>query len=456
MARNVSIICCCDDNVHAFSIAVRGDRPQVISEGKEAYQVPDSLFGPHDPAELVRASAKALQEANGSPGRAILILPMQWCFLQSLPKGSKKSDQALAFEFEPFLPLALEEVTCAFGRLSPETCVGVAIPTQPMGELLEHFEAAGIEIDHIAVDTLLAMDLQRQSGQPRSIMIKDARWLRGAFVDPLTDSFGSAVFAADEQAVKRLLVERLFHEERTAEQFIECSSTLQLANLPDSSRLQPKDPSAGGQPQHSNNIELTDLAKFAALHPPDVDLRTGELSGTRTTEEVYRVLRQCLGLAALLFVVISATLFLQNRTLLRHQGQIDAQKLEVYQKVFEASSLPPGAAMRLASERVRLEGLARTDVASSKQKEVVLPPPFVALRNIVEMIPNDVPVLLNETRIDEHHLSMRGQTREHRDAERIVEAINKVPGIKALAPRTNRLKAGGVEFAINAGADNGP
>jgi hypothetical protein len=76
------------------------------------------------------------------------------------------------------------------------------------------------------------------------------------------------------------------------------------------------------------------------------------------------------------------------------------------------------------------------------------------LRQLAAALPSDVRIMLTDARVDESQLVLRGQTVEHRDAERIAEALAAVPGLEARPPRTTRLKSGGVEFSITAGPKN--
>jgi len=142
---------------------------------------------------------------------------------------------------------------------------------------------------------------------------------------------------------------------------------------------------------------------------------------------------------------------LRLRALRGHLEAVDQQRLEVYRQVFDADQLPPEAALRVASERVRLEGLTRRAKSPASDLPRLLPPPLEVLRSFVAALPEDVRILLNEARVDESQLLLRGQTVEHRDAERIAETMNLAPGLDARPPRTTRLKTGGVEFSIAGG-----
>ena len=63
--------------------------------------------------------------------------------------------------------------------------------------------------------------------------------------------------------------------------------------------------------------------------------------------------------------------------------------------------------------------------------------------------------MLDEVRLDEHQVTLRGKTASHRDAERVFEAMGKVSRLQVRPPRTTRLRSGGVEFWIVAMRSSG-
>ena len=142
-------------------------------------------------------------------------------------------------------------------------------------------------------------------------------------------------------------------------------------------------------------------------------------------------------------------MYFHTRALREHLAAVDTARLAVYRQVFDAKALPPGAALRLASERVRLQGLTQSGATTPVHSES----PVDVFREFVAALPEDVRVMLLDARLDQRQLTLRGQTAGHRDAERIVEALNRVPGVIARPPRTTRLKTGGVEFSIIATGD---
>lgn len=201
----------------------------------------------------------------------------------------------------------------------------------------------------------------------------------------------------------------------------------------------------------SSDEAANNLACTAVSGPLPVDLRTGSLAARGRWDRVTRLSEQSLLCALLVLMIWIGGMYAHTWTLRAHLAAVATARLETYRRVFDADRLPPGAAMRLASERIRLEGLTSTGRSRVATDPRSRPRPLEVLRNWVANLPSDIRVLLTNARLEGDHMSLRGQTTSHRDAERIVEAVNTIPGLQARSPRTARLETGGVEYSITAG-----
>ena len=190
------------------------------------------------------------------------------------------------------------------------------------------------------------------------------------------------------------------------------------------------------------------IARGAASRPLALDLRTAELTATSRWDSVPRLAQDCLVGALALVVFLTVAMALQTRSTHEYTQMVDGARLEVYRDLLGGDRLPRGAAMRLASERIRLEGLTRHHEQPDGGTSGPPVAPLDTFRNIVDRLPEDVRVMLIDVRLDHKQITLRGQTARHRDAERIVEAMNTIPGVNASPPRTSRLAGGGVEFSI--------
>ena len=129
MRKPVTVCVLTDEAVHAVVGNGRGTPWEIHRHAQQAFAIPDSLLVDHDPEELASAVARTVKETGRSTGSITLVIPVQWCFAHVLERPSRRmSDQALAYEFEQFLPLSLEEVTWAFASLGSRSVLGAAVP----------------------------------------------------------------------------------------------------------------------------------------------------------------------------------------------------------------------------------------------------------------------------------------------------------------------------------------
>ena len=100
------------------------------------------------------------------------------------------------------------------------------------------------------------------------------------------------------------------------------------------------------------------LANSTAVTPSSgIDLRTGSLAGSGRWQTSQRLVQHCLVALLSLMVITIMGMYNQTNTLKNHLADINQERLNTYRQVIDADTLPPGAAMRIASERIRLEGL---------------------------------------------------------------------------------------------------
>ena len=84
----------------------------------------------------------------GMTGR--LVIPASWCFIHRVePVSDRWSDEAAIFEFEQYVPLNLERLTCAVRRLSKGGAVVVGVCTEALSALLQELEIPLAQLRHV-------------------------------------------------------------------------------------------------------------------------------------------------------------------------------------------------------------------------------------------------------------------------------------------------------------------
>lgn len=447
MSTTSTICLLTDERVHAVACSAHRRGCAVVARAHVEHHVPASLLVEHDAEALATAVRQAVDALQRAAASVTLVIPQTWCISHVLSAGGRRMrHEALVYEFEAFLPIPLEELTLVLRPLADNHVLGVALPTASMRRLRDALVGHGIEVDHIAIDGFEAAreSEQRAGDTEESVAVA------------IFDHRSSRLLLHAGRPTQRTVNLPGANDGRSPAQILgDDLRRLLPPNKTPPSRWKVLDVAAGeAAPVSVEGVAVDHLAGEAAVDAivchlasknPFVDLAAGTLAGGRSRHTVARLTGQCLAAAIVLALVTAVGMYVKTRQIDGRIVALEEAQGTAYHTVFPAGELPPGAALRLASERIRLEGLTRKGDASAG---LVASGPLVRLREAVAALPADVRVLLTESRIDEQQFLLRGQTAEHRDAERIAEAVAAVPGIEVRPPRTTRLKSGGVDFTI--------
>ncbi len=450
MPSSTTVCLLCDERIHAVVFGSNKRRYQILARGMAEFGTPDSLFLEHDTDPLADAVATAVANTGIGPQTIVLVVPLQWCFTHVLTQPSRRSTtRSLAFLLEEYLPVPLEELTCAFSPQRNGQVLAAAVATEPMRRLLDALSRRGVNVESIAIDAVEA-PANAADEHSSSVAIVDTRWVRAAVVQGYNAVHGLTAFGIGDEPgctgiTDALQRRRMIDKEQDGKWLI-----LELAgqNPPRETVKFELERSAQGRSLLADDA-VDAIATAVASRPLRLNLRTGALAGRRHVERTLQLVHQCAVLALALVLLWIGGMELHRRVLTQNLSAVNTARLATYREVFVGKRLPPGAALRLASERIRLEGLTSSREASTGGSSTAPRlDPLDGLRNVVEGLPSDVRVMLLGARLDEKQWTLRGQTMNHRDAERIVEAINSIPGVQCRPPRTTRLRMGGVEFSI--------
>ncbi|MCZ6654719.1 MAG: hypothetical protein O7D91_17045 [Planctomycetota bacterium] len=394
-------------------------------------------------ADLSAAITGAVEGAGGLQHPATLIIPQRWCYAHPVdPIKTGSRERSLAYRLEEYLPQALEELTCTFLKNGSQQVLGLAVRSKPLAELLGRLGAGQVFVQSLTVDLLCAV-VQAQSepldtgraGSTCGVLLRDHHHCSFALMrngsDPPAIVRTVAVDGPPGAACSELARQT---------QLTESSLDLQTTrwHIVDTSR-----------PADREGLILA-AAHNTGLVP---NLARGALAPRSRLERTNRLLLVLGAAAALLLGSVLAAQALEHRRYSAALRQVQAQQRQLYREVFPSGTVPISPALLVASQRKRLEGITLQD---RKQSDPAPPDPLrplTLLRGLAEGLAKDVRVKLVEFSVDEHHISLRGQTLHHRDAERIAEAVQQIEGVTSRPPGTSRLDNGAVEFSIRATVD---
>ncbi len=394
-------------------------------------------------ADLSAVITGAVERAGGLQQPATLIIPQRWCYSHPVdPIKTGSRERSLAYRLEEYLPQALEELTCTFLKNGSQQVLGLAVSSKPLGELLGRLAAGQVFVQSLTVDLLCAA-LQTQSepldagrgGSTCGVLLRDDHHCSFALIrngDGLPAIVRTVAVDGSPTAARLELARQT--------QLTESSLDLQTTrwHIVDMS-----------QPADREGLILA-TAHNTGIVP---NLARGALAPRSRLERTNRLLLVLGAAAVVLLGSILGTQFLEHRRYSEALRQVQSQQRQLYREVFPSGTVPISPALLVASQRKRLEGITLQDRKQSDPAPADPLRPLTVLRSLAEGLAEDVRVKLVEFSVDDHHISLRGQTLHHRDAERIAEAVQQIEGVTARPPGTSRLDNGTVEFSIRATVD---
>lgn len=383
-----------------------------------------------------------------------LVIPASWCFIHPVEfDAGRKPEQAAIFEFEQFLPLDLDETTCTACKPDCGPALVVGVVTEPIRSLLATLEQCDVFVESVQVDALFTDgvgETTQEAGAVGRLLIDESH--------ATVAIFGSASAAPtvvrsvvtdsqDASAATRHVVDTLVTSP------LPCNEWQVLSLHGDDGQ---SDVTTALLQSGFNAVELPSRESIqrtldgAAMRDPAINLRRGELTYAGRWSSVQRRGVTCLAALALLLVAFGVKLRIENIRIAHGLDELRPKRSEIYAQVYPGETVPPEAALRLRSERIKLEGLTddgRDTGIKSSDNGLAL---FSWLSGIVEQISADLKVNVTEILVDRRSVRLSGRTTSHGKAGELVQAINNVPPLAADPPQTKLRQDRTVDFRINA------
>jgi hypothetical protein len=133
---------------------------------------------------------------------------------------------------------------------------------------------------------------------------------------------------------------------------------------------------------------------------------------------------------------------------------LTARRTQIYQRAFPEKAVPPGAALRLRSECIKLEGLTERATIETPDLKPSSLETFDLLHDVTAAIPADLKLHVNEIQVDDRGIRLAGQTTSHTAAGKLVQELSAIPSLTVEPPRTKLRKDRTVDFRIRAERGN--
>ncbi|MDX2197990.1 MAG: hypothetical protein SF069_03345 [Phycisphaerae bacterium] len=373
--------------------------------------------------------ATALNELmQGQPQRRVqsIIVPASWCYLQRFDLPQRRpSRAALRYALEEFLPEDIDALACDFQRVGPTTYLSAAIPDAALNRLCAAAAQAGIAFD--AVELRLARPAATETAQ--TCVTCDADHWAAVSTNPSGPMSAVVLrFAVDTPLEERC--HALQAREELSADAIEFNGITSEAKLAEFRRHL-----SGVAAVHSGSI----------VHPGAcVRFNLGAERLTVDAAPLHRSVQRLLIASLASLVLLAAALGIRSLHRERQSALLAEWEVSLFQQIFPNEPNPSAPALRIQAARKQWESQANLRRESSPDAV----DPLLALAEVLNAIPSDLRLHVDELRIDDRSLSLRGSTREHADAERIAKALDAQPTLICPPPRTDRLREGGVRLSL--------
>jgi hypothetical protein len=384
------------------------------------------------PESGVEAAVAAITGLLRGRVSAVMALASDACLaanvsLDGLPR--KDRHDAMLYRLEEWLPLSAEDVVADFVR-RPDGALGVCTERAPLVDAVEAFEKRGIAIVAVVPAALLAFET-RQNATPCDTFLWQSNGAADVFV--LENGRPKEWYAVPADARDVQLVLR-FREEGSR------SATVY-------------DPALGASLERSLGFEVRQEypdAWYAAATLVGDAVARGKLAPPvdllpRSSSAGASPLRSALGLLAASVMV--AALVLTAAFLWRARGYqtladgADAQRRELFQRLFPGEPVPAGIRSRMAAlaDSVARDGggdtLGRRAAAS-------------LLAASLAQLPKDVRFRVSEIDVTLQRISIQGEVASHQDAVAIAVALRRSGSLEVEEPQTRQSGAESIAFTI--------
>lgn len=385
-------------------------------------------------SEELAAAITALRSGDRDDGTDwTLRLPSSWAYVLALAVTEKRpSEAALGFALEEFLPLDIEQLTCAFQRVAAGQWLAAAVENAFLAPRLEALRGCGIDPLRITLDLPVA---ETGTGWRAwvdhdhiAVMSCDASGLLEPRVLRLCESLESP------EALKRA-------GDWLREITIECGPGTLHGCVP-----------VALLEALTTMVEAASVAASPAPNWSPLNLATGALASPRVAGNLLRATRRLALAACVALAVLIGGSLLRSYRLAESTAAIAAWETSLFKELFPGQPVGGAPGLRIAAELRRLRALAPLESGPDSRP----PGALDTLQRVVAALPGSVRLDVQELRIEAGDVTLRGRTTDHAQAEKVGSALRNLPQLECDPPRTDRQSDGLVQFFLHAHAETSP
>jgi len=444
-----------DRETHVAECARRSRRWEVTADRTYKIAAPRLPRTAGDVEAYGRELCRLLVADGVGPTPARVVVPPAWCLTQVVESPLRRwNEEAAILDAEQFLPVDLESLTCVGVYTGDRYGVVVGAFTEAIEWFLEALAEAGIDVESVrpAID-----DVPERSGSPNG-----TRGYGTAAIDDGSLALRVAVSADDAAPLVRTMLlpdsNQAEHIARAIEQSAACAAVWpqawEVRVFADEANADAVTQALEGRgckvTRHDAPAVIRRSIERAANVASPMELRRNRLSHAGRWRATVSRLTRCSVVTAVLLLILGLRLRLDNLRHVQAITELGPTRDAIYAEVFPGQAVTSGAALRVESERIKLQGLT-----SNKQEGDAFAAPrplevFELLQSVTAAAPEQLKLFVNELVVDDQGLRLIGQTTSHSAAGDLVQALNRVPSIDVEPPRTKLRNDRTVDFHIHA------
>ena len=365
----------------------------------------------------------------------MLSVPSTWSYASEIDCEVHASNGSeLEFLLEEKLPIDQERFVAGFLASGEKSTLGIAVASESLEGLLEGFESHSIRVEHIVPESLLVL---------------------AAALREVEEPFTRVRIDRDDGSFEVLTLE---DSTPTSWRYFAPGSApdSSQSSMPTEGRtllLGDRCASCGSDLLLETPIEDLAFRETCALlvdsEIPTVDFRRG-IFGPRDPWRTVRPARRVFVTALLVALALLAFTF--HRRTARYAAIREARNQELttlFEKTLPGQRVPVSATRRLESRIRELEGL-NTGSNDSERSLLEVPSGLETLCQALEHLPESIRLLVLDLHVRDDAVLIRGELREHGDAERVAESLRESDRFRVDSPRTEKLRGEGVGFSLSA------
>lgn len=404
-----------------------------------------------DVSLLIDALNQALSTSTSPAGSVTLVIPARWCFFQRVPMNTPRwTMEAAAYEFEKFVPAALEHLTWVVERIDPQFALVIAAHTEPLRSLIDAIEKRGGHVERIISDVQAAC-LAWDQPEERSVPL---------FVR--SGSHAAAAIRSTDGSIANVCSARSPYDTLTPSWIEAWTRRLEQADAPVGRWFMvdlniENEPLPDGRAR-SLTVEIRacgsdaiqQIAQAVVTVRRASNLRVGALVSSRRFAGVKHRTWQCLTALLVLCCVLACSDRWEAARCRAATEELEPLRAAFFERAFPGSTPDAAAALRVQSELVKLRGLTSTSGKEGVPTSVAGLHLVERLSRVIAQFPAETKVLLTEVAVEGDDLRLSGMSTAHDAAGDIVRALGELPDLEVDPPRSSLRKDGTVEFHIHA------